>query len=56
VPSNVASTDPSVTRYVSSNGWSCGPANPSGSYCTMNMVDIDAPRSESTIIFTVIPL
>ena len=32
------------------------PATPSGSYCTMNIVDSWAPRSESTIIFTVMPL
>ena len=31
-------------------------AVPPGSYCTMNMVDSAAPRSLSTIIFTVMPL
>ena len=56
-PSNVASTSPSRIRYVSSNGWSCPPITPfSASYCTMNIVDSCAPRSESIIIFTVIPL
>ncbi len=42
--------------YVSSNGWSCWPATPRGSYCTMNIVSIRAPSSGSTIIFTVMPL
>ena len=37
-------------------GWSCRPASPRGSYCTMNIVRSCAPRSASTIIFTVMPL
>ncbi len=32
------------------------PATPSGAYRTMNIVEATAPRSLSTIIFTVIPL
>ena len=43
LPSKVASASPSRKKYVSSNGWSCGPAAPSGSYCTMNIVDSCAP-------------
>ena len=55
-PSKVASTTPSGSEYVSSKGWSCVPATPSGAYRTMNIVEATAPRSLSTIIFTVIPL